>query len=122
MVIDMRKCLAKQEKGGCKDCIVACNRQHNVPDWGDPRIAIKWIWQDKYEHVFPDHPNEFIDEGVKETVPSPVQSLLQPALRPRVPHTGDLQKEVGRYRGNGYAPLYRVPVLHGRVPVWVPKF
>jgi Fe-S-cluster-containing dehydrogenase component len=65
MVIDMRKCLAKQDKGGCKDCILACNRQHNVPDWGDPRIAIKWIWQDEYEHVFPDQPNEFIDEGVE---------------------------------------------------------
>lgn len=65
MVIDMRKCIAKQDKGGCKDCILACNRQHNIPDWGDPRIAIKWIWQDKYEHVFPEHPNEFIDEGVE---------------------------------------------------------
>jgi len=68
MVIDMRKCLKKQEqeKDGCKECIIACHREHNVPDWGNPNHEIKWIWQDAYEHVFPDQPNEFIEEGVRQ--------------------------------------------------------
>ena len=67
MVIDMRKCLKQQEAGkdGCKECIIACHLEHNVVDWGNPKHAIKWIWQDKYEHTFPEHPNQFIDEGVR---------------------------------------------------------
>jgi Fe-S-cluster-containing dehydrogenase component len=65
MLIDMRKCLAQQDKKACKDCMVACHQEHNVPDWGNPQHAVKWIWQDQYEHVFPDQPNEFVDEGVE---------------------------------------------------------
>jgi molybdopterin-containing oxidoreductase family iron-sulfur binding subunit len=65
MVIDMRKCLEKVEKDGCKDCIAACHREHNVPDWGNPNWAIKWIWKEAYEHVFPNSPNEFMEEGIQ---------------------------------------------------------
>ena len=65
MVIDMRKCLKKQEKDGCKECIVACHKEHNVPDWGNPRHEIKWIWKEAYEHSFPDNPNQFVDEGIR---------------------------------------------------------
>jgi len=67
MVIDIRKCLDKQaqEKNGCKACIDACHRVHNVPDWGNPKHAIKWIWQESFEHSFPNQPNPFITEGLK---------------------------------------------------------
>ncbi len=66
MVIDMRKCLEKQEKGACKDCILACHTVHNVPDWGEPKHEIKWIWKELYENSFPDTPNEFVDEGFRD--------------------------------------------------------
>lgn len=65
MVIDMRRCLERQEKEKCKECIIACHREHNVPDFGNIKEEMKWIWQETYEHVFPSQENEFIDEGVK---------------------------------------------------------
>ncbi len=67
MVIDIRKCLAQQAKNkdGCKACIMACHQAHNVPDWGDPKIAIKWIWQESFEHSFPDQHNPFIEENLR---------------------------------------------------------
>ncbi len=66
MAIDMRKCLERQEKDKCKECITACHREHNVPDFGNIKEEIKWIWQETYEHVFPHRVNEYIDEGVKQ--------------------------------------------------------
>jgi Fe-S-cluster-containing dehydrogenase component len=66
MVIDMRKCLDRQEKGECKECILACHREHNVPDFGHRKEEIKWIWQETYEHSFPDRQNEYINEGFKD--------------------------------------------------------
>ncbi len=65
MVIDMRKCLEKQKSEKCEDCIIACHREHNVPELGNPKEEITWIWQESYEHVFPGQHNEFIEEGVK---------------------------------------------------------
>ena len=65
MVIDMRKCLEKQEKGECKECMTACHKEHNVPNIGNIKSEIKWIFHETYEHVFPGQHNEFIDEGVK---------------------------------------------------------
>ncbi|MBL7213281.1 MAG: 4Fe-4S dicluster domain-containing protein [Desulfobacteraceae bacterium] len=66
MVIRMRNCLEKVEKDGCKECISACHRVHNVPDWGNPKHEIKWIWKEAYQNSFPNHPNEFIDEGIND--------------------------------------------------------
>lgn len=67
MVIDMRKCLEQQEKGKCNQCMAACHREHNVPDFGDNiKEEMKWIWQESYDHVFPSQHNEFISEDVKE--------------------------------------------------------
>lgn len=65
MVVDMRKCLEKTAKDGCKECILACHRTHNVPDWGNPKHEIKWIWKEEFEHAFPDDHNLFMEEGIK---------------------------------------------------------
>ena len=43
-------------------CIEACHRIHNVPDFGDPKVEIKWIWKETYEHTFPGQENEYLDE------------------------------------------------------------
>ncbi|RLC28665.1 MAG: 4Fe-4S ferredoxin [Deltaproteobacteria bacterium] len=65
MVIDMDKCLQKQAEGKCTACITACNHEHNIPDFGNIKEEIKWIWQDTYEHVFPTQPNRFLDEDIE---------------------------------------------------------
>ncbi len=57
MVVDMKKCREKG-KPGCRDCILACHQVHNVPDIGDPREEIKWIWTEAFERVFPERQDE----------------------------------------------------------------
>jgi len=52
MVVDMKKCLEKG-KPGCKDCMLACHKIHNVPEIDDPQDQIKWIWTEKHGAVFP---------------------------------------------------------------------
>ena len=65
MVVDMKKCTEMVQQEGCKDCIIACNKAHNVPDFGNPKHEIKWIWQDTYEHVFPSQYQAFIEENLE---------------------------------------------------------
>ncbi|NOQ43639.1 MAG: 4Fe-4S dicluster domain-containing protein [Dehalococcoidia bacterium] len=61
MVVKLENC-----KDGCTDCIDACHSIHNVPDFGNPKDEIKWIWTDPYEHVFPEQQSEFTEESLKE--------------------------------------------------------
>ena len=68
MVINLKKCWAQD---GCTDCIDACHRVHNVPDFGNPKDEIKWIWTVPYGKAFPEHELEFIEEGLKDR-PVPV--------------------------------------------------
>jgi molybdopterin-containing oxidoreductase family iron-sulfur binding subunit len=66
MVIDSKKCLEKVDKdGGCRDCSIACHHVHNVPDFGNPKDEIKWIWNESYEHAFPGQEHQYIEESVK---------------------------------------------------------
>lgn len=65
MVVDMQKCSAKQKEGGCKECILACDYVHNVPDYGNSKNAIKWIFKETYEHTFPEQQRAFADERFK---------------------------------------------------------
>ncbi|MDY6909137.1 MAG: 4Fe-4S dicluster domain-containing protein [Thermodesulfobacteriota bacterium] len=67
MVVDMKKCWEEQEKRQCTDCIAACHKVHNVPGIPDPKREIKWIWTDKYEHVFPDQAHEYAPEKIWES-------------------------------------------------------
>jgi len=54
MVVDLRKCISEK---GCTKCIEACDKTHNIPDFGETKDEIKWIWKDKYEDVFLDKEN-----------------------------------------------------------------
>ncbi len=58
MLIDMNACSAEE---GCRDCLDACNRVHNIPDFGNAKDEIKWIWKVPYEGAFPEQTNEFSD-------------------------------------------------------------
>lgn len=62
MVINLKACLTED---GCKDCIDACHRLHNVPDFGNPKDEIKWIWKVPYEGAFPQQEHEFMEEDLK---------------------------------------------------------
>jgi Fe-S-cluster-containing dehydrogenase component len=64
LVIDQRKCV--EEKPGCKICVDACHDVHNVPDIGNPKDEVKWIWQTTFEHAFPGQGNDYVEEYVKE--------------------------------------------------------
>ena len=63
MVIDMKKC-----KEDCRDCINACHQVHNVPDFGNPKDEVKWIWNEPYEKAFPGEENEYIEEYIDTTL------------------------------------------------------
>ncbi len=54
MVIDLKKCRQDQ---GCTDCVTACHQAHNVPDFGNPKDEVKWIWKEQFDHAF--HEQEF---------------------------------------------------------------
>jgi len=66
MTVDLKKCWAAKE--GCRDCIDACHRVHNVPDRGTLKEEIKWIWTMPYEKVFPEHEMEY-SEGSHHNSP-----------------------------------------------------
>ena len=56
MVVDLRKC---REKKDCTLCISACHKTHNVPDFGNAKDEIKWIWKEPFENAFPDQDHDF---------------------------------------------------------------
>ena len=61
MAIDASKCPV-----GCVDCITACHGEHNVPDIGNPKDEIKWIWQEKFSAVFPHESHPYLRESQKQ--------------------------------------------------------
>ena len=63
MVVNLKACLLKDV---CKDCIDACHRVHNVPDFGNPKDEIKWLWTVPFEGAFPEQKHEFIKKDLKE--------------------------------------------------------
>jgi len=61
MVVDLSKVEA-----GCKDCAEACHKAHNVPDFGNKKDEIKWIWEAPFEHVFPNQTHHYMPEYIEE--------------------------------------------------------
>ncbi len=61
MAIDLQKC-----PPSCQDCRIACHRAHNVPDFGNPKDEVKWIWKEAYGDVFPGQEHKYLLEGLKE--------------------------------------------------------
>lgn len=70
MVIDIRK--FAENRGLAERCIRRCHEIHNVPDFGNPKDEVKWLWTDRFDHVFvkDTHPRQA--EGLKHL---PVLSL-----------------------------------------------
>lgn len=65
MVVDTKKCQEKVKEGSCRDCMDACHTVHNVPDFGNPKDEVKWIWTETYEHAFPSQHHAFTTEDVE---------------------------------------------------------
>ena len=63
MVVDMKKC-----KEDCLDCIQACHQVHNVPDLGNPKDEVKWIWKEPYGKGFPGEESAYTEEYIDTTL------------------------------------------------------
>jgi molybdopterin-containing oxidoreductase family iron-sulfur binding subunit len=63
MVIDISKLRSREDYSRI---IEACHSIHNVPDIGNPKDEVKWIWTDKFEHTFPDQMNNYLPGGLLE--------------------------------------------------------
>jgi len=61
MAVHIHKCPT-----GCKECIDACHRTHNVPDFGNLKDQVKWIWNEPFRDVFPGGENPYLKEGPTE--------------------------------------------------------
>jgi Fe-S-cluster-containing dehydrogenase component len=59
MVVDMKKCWEKG-KPGCKDCTLACHATHNVPEIGNIKEEVKWLWTEPFENAFPGQESHFM--------------------------------------------------------------
>lgn len=53
MALDVRACTAKD---GCRTCIDLCNYIHNIPDFGEPKDQVKWLWTTSYQDAFGEAP------------------------------------------------------------------
>ncbi len=63
MVVDLKKCISQK---GCTKCIEICNKEHNIPNFGEPKDEIKWIWKEKYEGAFVDQENFYMQDALKD--------------------------------------------------------
>ena len=58
--------LKKMSKDAFRNSIDACHRVHNVPNFGNPKDEVKWIWNEPFENAFPGQGHRFIEEALKE--------------------------------------------------------
>ena len=63
MVVDTRKCAAKE---GCTACSDACHLAHNVPEIPDEAHEIKWIWKEEYPRAFPSQVHPYTEDSLRE--------------------------------------------------------
>jgi Fe-S-cluster-containing dehydrogenase component len=66
MAVDAAKCRAD-----CTDCFTACHNAHNVPDIGSAKEEVKWIWPERFDHVFHAESHARIPEAMR-TRPIPI--------------------------------------------------
>ena len=64
MVIDIKRV---NDAANFDKIISACHKNHNVPQINDPKIEVKWIWQDDFEHTFADLDSQHLAHEIKES-------------------------------------------------------
>jgi molybdopterin-containing oxidoreductase family iron-sulfur binding subunit len=65
MVIDTREFRSDEKY---KKCIDACHTIHNVPDFGNRKDEIKWIWKTPFENAFPSKNHQFLSESINDVL------------------------------------------------------
>jgi Fe-S-cluster-containing dehydrogenase component len=60
MAVDTFKC-----RDNCTECFSACHKAHNVPDFGNPKDEVKWIWPEPLADVFPSESHRFLDRDIR---------------------------------------------------------
>ena len=118
MVVDLQKC---RQDAGCKDCIQACNKAHNIPQISNPNHEVKWVWTEPFEKVFPQAQTDYTRQqyaGVpsRSCATSVRIRRARVCVRPRPP--GSARR---RHRDDGFPPLHWLPVLHGGMSLWLEK-
>ena len=63
MIVDIKKCLREEVRSAC---VEACHREHNVPDIANPEEEVKWLWDERYENVFPDQTHTHTAAATRE--------------------------------------------------------
>jgi Fe-S-cluster-containing dehydrogenase component len=63
MVIDTEKAKSEELRLASQN---ACRQAHNIPQIEDPAERIRWIWDEEYQHVFPDQVHDRMPESVME--------------------------------------------------------
>lgn len=81
MVIDTRRFHSAND---LKPITEACIKSHNIPRIDDKKSEIKWIWEEKYHHVFPDLTSKYVAEKIEHR---PIPALCNhcenpPCVRP----------------------------------------
>lgn len=61
MVVNMRNC-----RDDCRDCIDACHRIHNVPEFKNPKDEVKWIWTEPYKNAFPGDEHKYMGKAQEQ--------------------------------------------------------
>jgi [DsrC]-trisulfide reductase subunit O len=61
MVVDTRKATP----ANVHKAIKACHTEHNVPDLGNPKDEIKWIWEEHFSHAFHEQDLHHLPDEVK---------------------------------------------------------
>ncbi|MDH3392581.1 MAG: 4Fe-4S dicluster domain-containing protein [Desulfobulbaceae bacterium] len=77
LVVDVQK-FADQPGLGQK-CVHACHSLHNVPDYGNKKDEIKWIWIEKYENAFTEHSHYKRNEALHKM---PIMTLCNHCANP----------------------------------------
>ena len=67
MVVNLQK-FKESGQAQMQRCIEACHIIHNVPDMGNPKDEVKWIWTEPFEHAFPEQESESVHDFTKESL------------------------------------------------------
>lgn len=51
---------------GCTDCIAACHAVHNVPNFGNPKDEVKWIWTEPFAAVFLSEDHRYQEQALQK--------------------------------------------------------
>lgn len=76
MALELKTCWSLKD---CRVCVDACHELHNVPDIGDEKEKIMWIWVRPFGEVFK---NEFPDLKAKGLASLPVVLLCNHCANP----------------------------------------